>query len=321
MVKSISYPKCVRSFLEFYRSNKNLTNNNVNKLLRVRPFDVTLRDGLQALTIDEQTNYTTEFKKQLYNQIVSKYNPRNIEIGSCVNTKILPIFKDTEELFNSIKDNKNKYILIPNQEQLMNALKFGASNFSFISSVSNSFQLKNTKMTKQENLNNLNNMIHFLDDYKSYKIDVKNGEVIQEYKNVYIKLYVSCINECPIEGKIPIDNIVSDLYYLSGKKFDKICLSDTCGTLTHSDFSQIIGMLYEIGANIDKFTLHLHVNPDREEEVEKIVHTAIDYGIEEFDVSDLKTGGCSVTMDKNRLAPNMSYEQYYRFLTNYLLNK
>jgi hydroxymethylglutaryl-CoA lyase len=319
-MKPVSYPKCVRSFLELVDSKPKMLNNFIiNKMINVKPFDVTLRDGLQALTIDEQTNYTTEFKKQIYNQIVNKYNPRNIEIGSCVNKKLLPIFNDTEELFNSIKDNKNKYILIPNQEQLMNAVKFGATNFSFISSVSNSFQLKNTKMTKQENLNNLNNMIHFLDDYKSYKIDVENGEVIQEYKNFYIKLYVSCINECPIEGKIPIIDIVTDLYNLSNNKFDKICLSDTCGTLTHADFSKLIGMLYELGADIDKFTLHLHVKPDREEEVEKIVHTAIDYGIEEFDVSELKTGGCSVTMDKNKLAPNMSYEQYYKFLTNYLL--
>ena len=174
-------------------------------------------------------------------------------------------------------------------------------------------------MTKQESLNNLNNMIRFLDEYTSYKIDVENADVIQEYKNFNVKLYVSCINECPIEGKIPIDNIVSELYYLSGKNFDKICLSDTCGSLTHSDFSQLIGMLYEIGADIDKFTLHLHVTPDREEEVEKIVHTAIDYGIEEFDVSNLITGGCSVTMERNNLAPNMSYEQYYKFLTNYLI--
>jgi len=121
---------------------------------------------------------------------MEKYNPRNIEIGSCVNTKIFPIFKDTQELFNSIKDNKNKYILVPNQEQLMNAIKFGATNFSFITSVSNSFQLKNTKMTKQENINNLNNMIHFLDDYINYKIDIENGDVIQEYNNFNIKLYV-----------------------------------------------------------------------------------------------------------------------------------
>lgn len=316
MIKPNSYPKCARSFLEFYQSNKCLT----NKLLRVRPFDVTLRDGLQSLTVDEQLNFTTDLKKQLYNEIIEKYNPKNIEIGSCVNTKILPIFKDTEDLFKNINDNKKKYILVPNQEQLMNALKIGATNFSFITSISNSFQIKNTKMNKEENLINLNSMIHLLDDYTNFKIDIENAEVIEMFTNYNIKLYVSCINECPIEGKISNDIIVSDLHQLSGMKFDKICLSDTCGTLTNNDFDEIIGKLYEIGANINKFTLHLHVNPDREDEVQEIFHTALDYGIEEFDVSYLKTGGCSVTMDKNKISPNMNYEQYYKFLTNYLIS-
>ena len=320
MLKTISYPKCARSFLELYQKNMEITNKNLNKLLRVTPFDVTLRDGLQSLDIEEQKDFTTNTKKNLYDFIVKNYNPRNIEIGSCVNnTKVLPIFKDTEDLFKSINDNKNKYILVPNQDQLLNALKFGATNFSFITSVSNSFQVKNTKLTKQENLINLNNMLHLLDDYPNIKIDIENSQVTQVFPNYNIKLYVSCINECPIEGKIPIFNIVTELYNLSNNKFDKICLSDTCGTLTHDDFSQLIGMLYELGADIDKFTLHLHVKPDREDEVEKIVHTAIDYGIEEFDVSELKTGGCSVTMEQNNLSPNMSYEQFYKFLTNYLI--
>lgn len=309
------YPKCARSFLEFYQSN----NKYVYKLLRVRPFDVTLRDGLQGLTHDEQLNFTTEFKKQLYKEITEKYNPKNLEIGSCVNTKIFPIFRDTQDLFNSIQDNKNKYILVPNQEHLTKALNFGVRNFSFVTSVSNSFQLKNTNMTIRENFNNLNNMIHFLDDYSSFKIDIENGDVIEEFKNFNVKLYVSCINECPIEGKIPINNIVKELYNLSSKNFDKICLSDTCGTLTNNVFIEIIDKLYEIDADMNKFTLHLHVKPDREDEVQDIVHTAIDYGIEEFDVSYLKSGGCSVTMDKNKLAPNMSYEQFYRYLTNYLI--
>ena len=84
MMKQVSYPKCVRSFLEFYQSNKTLTNKYTNKLLRVRPFDVTLRDGLQGLNSDEQKIYTTDFKQQIYKEIMEKYNPRNIEIGSCV---------------------------------------------------------------------------------------------------------------------------------------------------------------------------------------------------------------------------------------------
>lgn len=53
MIKTSSYPKCVRSFLEFYQNNIIQTNKYTNKLLRVRPFDVTLRYGLQGVNIDE----------------------------------------------------------------------------------------------------------------------------------------------------------------------------------------------------------------------------------------------------------------------------
>jgi hydroxymethylglutaryl-CoA lyase len=298
-----------RSFIEFCESNKVLTSKYLYKLLNVRPFDVTLRDGLQGLTLDEQKNFITDSKIQIYKEIIDKYNPTNLEIGSCVNTKVLPIFKDTEYLLNSIKDNKNKYVLIPNQEQLITALRFGAKNLSFITSVSNSFQLKNTKLTKTQNALHLNNMFHLLDEYSLYK-------KCFQYNT---KVYVSCINECPIEGKISMDDIFSELSYLNSMKFDKICLADTCGSLTNKDFIYIMSRIYEMGIDIKKFSLHLHVKPEREDEVEDIVHTALDYGIEEFDVSYLNTGGCSITMDKHKIAPNMSYDQYYKFLVNYLL--
>lgn len=300
-----------RLFLEFLQTKKSISNIHANHLLKIRPFDVTLRDGLQCLTIYEQKNYETDFKKHLYQEIIDKHNPPNLEIGSCVNTNLLPIFKDTEHLLNSIKDCKNKYILVPNQEQLLTALKFGAKNLSFITSVSNSFQLKNTKLTKNENAVNLNNMIHLLDEYSLYK-------KCFQYNT---KIYVSCINECPIEGKISMDDIFSELAYLNNMKFDKICLADTCGSLTNKDFTHIISRVNEMGIDIKKFALHLHVKPEREDEVQDIVHTALDYGIEEFDVSYLNTGGCAITMDKNNISPNMSYEQYYKFLVNYILKK
>lgn len=302
------YPKCTTSFMELVHSQKRLTNLYVNKIIKVRPFDVTLRDGLQALTRTEQENFDINAKKQIYGEIINKYNPRNLEIGSCVNKKVLPIFNDTEELFNYVNmNNKSKkhYVLIPNQEHLINAVNFGVRNFSFITSVSNSFQHKNTRMTLNQTYSNLIIMMKYLDDLQ--------GE------NLNVKLYVSCINECPIDGKIHTHNIVSELFSLSLLKFNKICLSDTCGSLTNDEFVDIIEDTKKVGIDTKKFSLHLHVKPEREDEVEKIFHTALDYGIDEFDVSDLKTGGCSVTMDKNRLAPNLSYEQYYKFLTTYLM--
>jgi len=306
------YPKCAYSFMELITSNGILSNKyRINNIIKVRPFDVTLRDGIQSLTNEEQLTFTTDKKKFLYKFISKKYNPKNLEIGSCVNNKILPIFNDTVELFNYVENNNNKnkghYVLIPNHDKLYDAIKFGVKHFSFITSVSDSFQIKNTKKTISENYLNLNNMMVYLDDLP-----------IEKYK---VKLYVSCINECPIEGKIDVQKIVGELFTLSLLKFDNICLSDTCGSLTHYDFVDIIENAKKLGIDIKKFSLHLHVRQEREDEVEKIFHSALDYGINEFDVSYLKSGGCSVTMNRNKIAPNMSYEQYYKFLTSYLINK
>ena len=54
---------------------------------------------------------------------------------------------------------------------------------------------------------------------------------------------------------------------------------------------------------------------------EKIFHKALEKGITAFDVSSLTTGGCSMTMNKSQLLPNLSYELYYGFLINYFLSR
>jgi hypothetical protein len=76
-----------------------------------------------------------------------------------------------------------------------------------------------------------------------------------------------------------------------------------------------------MGLNIEKFSMHLHVNPKREREVEELVFIALDNGINEFDVSDLSSGGCSITIKSDNLLPNMNYDQYYKYLTNYLISR
>jgi len=313
---SASYPKCANSFAKVLLSDQKLLKN-YTSIGRPRPFDVTLRDGLQGLSKEQQNLITTDVKKEMYCNLLMKYAPKNIEIGSCVNPKVLPIFKDTETLFKYSKNilYGNNYILVPNLTQMMNAINFGANNFSFITSVSDSFQFKNTKMNINENLNSISEMLMFLDDYS---IMPKNNRPFIPYG---IKLYVSCINECPIEGKISNSKILNRLSQLKEFKIDNICLSDTCGTLNVNEFADIICMSRNIGLNVSKFSLHLHIDPNNEKQAEEIFHFAIDNGIVNFDVSELTTGGCSVTMNNNELKPNMSYQQYYKFLTNYLISR
>lgn len=297
-----------------------------NLIGRPKPFDVTLRDGLQSLSNEEQKSFTTKNKIEIYNKLIQKHNIENIEIGSFVSDKIFPIFKDTPILLNEInKINKmneiNNYVLVPNFTQLQNALKCGAKNFSFITSVSDSFQYKNTKMSLHENLENIKNMILYLDDYRNFEFEPETGEITANFKENYIKIYVSCINRCPIEGEIKLSRIISHLLKIHKLNPTRICLSDTCGNLKPEDFVSIINYCKNVGIDIKKFSLHLHIHPDKEIEAEKIMFIALDNGINEFDVSDFMTGGCSVTMDKSNLAPNMNYEQYYRFLTNYFTSR
>lgn len=312
MLKMSCYPSCARTFKIFCESDKTILNKYVNKLIKVRPFDVTLRDGLQGLTKEQQLRIKPADKVELYNQIKQKYKPLNIEIGSIVSNKVLPIFQDSDSFFNWIEwcqlepyePKINNFILIPNETQFQNINKFiGLSNFSFITSVSESFQMKNTKMSLDTTFQQINNMIHTLDD--------KPGQHT-------IKLYVSCVNECPIEGKINNNIVIDKILKYQQLKPNILCLSDTCGTLTLDDFTYIIDHLNK-DKNYKNLSLHLHVKPGREDEVEQIIHKALDFGITSFDVSALESGGCSVTMSKSELAPNLSYDLYYKSLTSYLL--
>jgi isopropylmalate/homocitrate/citramalate synthase len=313
------YPRCAESFKKWYLSSYKF-GKIYNDLGKPKPFDVTLRDGLQSLSKEEQNNLTTSDKLKIYNNI-SINRPVNIEIGSIVSEKVLPVFKDTLEIFEILtklrcKDyitnqkKENYFIVIPNQNKLESVVKNPKINyFSFITSVSNSFQLKNTKMSLKESDKDIYEML--------YELDVSK----HRGRPPFVKLYVSCINECPIEGKIDNDFIVHRLLSLHKMNVDSICLSDTCGTLNEEDFEYIVDTCAYFGFPFSKFSLHLHVNKNRESEVEKIIHKALDRKIINFDVSLLDSGGCSVTMNKDKISPNLSYDLYYKSLCNYIIKK
>jgi hypothetical protein len=87
------------------------------------------------------------------------------------------------------------------------------------------------------------------------------------------------------------------------------------------DFEYIVDTCNFFGIPFSKFSLHLHVKPDRKNIVKEIIHKALDRKIVIFDVSLLESGGCSVTMDENKLTPNLSYELYFESLIDYINKK
>jgi isopropylmalate/homocitrate/citramalate synthase len=269
---------------------------------QIKLFDVTLRDGLQT----QDKIYDVKQKYQLYKNIIKKYNPHSIEIGSIVNKKVLPQLANTIELFKYIENqdyNKEKpelYVLTPNSNSLKKAIDNNIMNFSFIASVSDAFQIKNTTKSLFETRNLLKNMFTIVEK--------------SEKKSHNVKLYLSCIDECPISGKIYLEDIVEEImhYYVNhNNHIDELCLSDTCGSLKYDRFKIIIDTLLEYyKINPEKLSLHLHVSKNNTSNVASIIQYALSKDIYKFDVCYFENmGGCSVTMDKNKINGNLTYDQ------------
>jgi hydroxymethylglutaryl-CoA lyase len=270
--------------------------------MSVKPvlFDVSLRDGIQGA---DPERYPTSRKKDILTEIMTRYSPAKMEIGSFVPPKVLPIMSDTAEIFDFAKlkgTNADLYALVPNKKGLLDAIHHGITNFSFITSISNEFQIKNAR----RNL-----------DYKKTELSEMMRMLSSTNRQFKTKLYVSCVNECPISGLIDCDFIIYEIlssYWLSefddDASFDEFCLSDTMGTLLARDFEFIVDGLLRFGMAKSRISVHLHVDENNEAEAKRILFACFRRGIMKFDVSCTSDGGCSVSMDRSKLKPNMTYE-------------
>lgn len=281
---------------------------------RINPilFDVSLRDGIQGA---KPSQYPTSRKIELLHSIYDKYQPKKMEVGSMVSKKILPIMADTMTIHQYVHYYPlmrgeslliNPFVLVPNTESLIKCALEDIKHFSFITSVSNEFQLKNTRTGLPEQKKQLAEMMRYVKSVQNRKWGTK--------------LYISCISECPFSGQIPLDRIVGEILYYCSDDYGEICLSDTMGTLKNSDFTYIVNKLVEAGVDMERISVHLHINRSNTLETKLILYTCFGAGIRRFDVvsPETESGGCSVTLHRNQLKPNMTYEFFYSTLHEYL---
>jgi hydroxymethylglutaryl-CoA lyase len=267
-------------------------------------FDVSLRDGIQGA---DPATFTTYVKLKWLKDIHEKYNPPKMEVGSFVSPKVLPIMADTPAIFNYAASSipTESYVLVPNKTGLLSAIDCGARNFSFITSVSNAFQVKNTRRNLEHKKAELREMLQ---------------EISRVESPCKTKLYVSCINQCPLFGLIDNDVVLNELLssYVFVDSLDEICLSDTMGTLKCADFEYIVDGLLRFGLAKNRISVHLHIGSDNHSEAKRILFACFKRGIQRFDVSAIMDGGCSVSMNASQLKPNMTYEFFYSALEEHL---
>lgn len=282
--------------------------NKINPIL----CDVSLRDGLQNAKMED---YLTERKKEVFQNIMKSENPPKIEVGSLTSYRVLPIMKDSIEIYkhameyiNKEKLNTDVYILVPSLSKLNLAIKNKIQNYSFVTSASNAFQLRNTCRTLDKTKEELTVIMERLDN-----------TAIQNSKK---KLYISCIDHCPITGKIDREYIVKELvYYNTNYDFDELCLSDTCGNLSFENFFFIVEKATYLGIPTSKISVHLHISNENMETSKKILKYCFENEINKFDISTITTGGCSIAIENKKLLPNLSYGVFYSILYEYIYEK
>jgi isopropylmalate/homocitrate/citramalate synthase len=261
---------------------------------KINYFDVSLRDGLQS----QKKIYSFDKKKILLMHIINKYNPKDIEIGSLVNPKILPQMNDSLELYKfaeSLKLDNNFYLLIPNKKKLKIVEEEKVKNVSLISSFSNNFQIKNINKTLNETKKEIVEMNTILNSYNW----IENK-----------KLYLSCFNDCPIIKKIDENKIYDEiLFYKKYTDFNNYCLSDTTGNLTLEDYKRLIDKI-NIMINPEKLSIHLHYNNKIKEKTKDIIKYSLKNNINKIDISCIDEGGCVMTLGKDNLNQNMSYDLF-----------
>ena len=261
----------------------------------IKIIDVTVRDGLQSfhkiLSAKQRTKIVS---------LISTLGIKDIEIGSIVSDKIIPQMKNSIKVYqNCYKENQrlNYYMLISNNYGISEAMKNNIKHISFFTSPSDTFNLKNINCSTNDS--------HF--KIKEMKNKISN--------DAYTRGYLSCINECPYEGIIPIDKILSSINFLDEIKIDEIAISDTIGTLKKDNFEEI---LKNLDKNlIKKLSIHLHQTDDS---WKNIIDLCLKFGIYRFDTSLLNLGGCPAAFSGNKKSGNLNLLDLVNYLDEININ-
>ena len=266
-------------------------------------FDVTLRDGLQG-----QPPLPYHEKKALFQRILNKGRSTSIEVGSLVSPRVVPqmedslrLFRFADELVEARRSVRSQFpsgrpchpdlfmLVPPNDFYFTQARKERIANISVPASLSEAFQQKNVRKSMEE----------------TYQI-VSDSVMRREFRKM--KVYLSCFNECPVSGeRIKTPAIIDEIRrYAHLQGVSEVCLSDTIGSLGPIRFYEILETISASDIPVHKLSLHLHArSPDVSRHVAML---AMQAGICRFDISHVDSGGCSVTLTKGELCPNMSFD-------------
>ena len=231
-------------------------------------FEVGPRDGLQNIKNEIPIN-----KKIELIDILSTTGIEKIECGSFVSAKWVPQMRGTNEIFEKIIRGAGiKYTaLTPNLKGFENALHAKVDEVAVFAAASETFSQKNVNCSIDESLT------RFRDLFK------KASE-----KKVPVRGYVSCIVECPYEGKISPESVLKVASQLLDMGCYEVSLGDTIGKGTPKTIEELLKVLCS-EINQKKLAGHFH---DTSDTAIRNVEIGLKYGLSTFDSAVGGLGGC-----------------------------
>lgn len=166
-------------------------------------------------------------------------------------------------------------------------------NISMITSVSNAYLTKFHNISLEENKKKISAVIKVLKEDK-------------QTEKIYKKLYVKCVNQCPLFGTFDNSFILHEIFHYNRNfELDELCISDTNGTLMFDDYKYIVDTVIFFGVPKSVLSLDLYMNTRNISEIEKIIKYSLQNNISKFNVSLINNG--------TSLQP-LSYEVFYEIV-------
>ena len=235
---------------------------------KISIFEVGPRDGLQNIKNEIPINRKIELI-----DILSTTGIKKIECGSFVSAKWVPQMRGTDQIFQEIfrKDGVKYTALTPNLKGFENAMNVKVDEIAVFAAASETFSQKNVNCSIAESLE------RFEDIFKKAK-----------QKKIPVRGYVSCIVECPYEGKVKPEKVLEVTSRLLDMGCYEVSLGDTIGKGTPRTVESLLNVICE-NLHAQQLAGHFH---DTSDTAIKNVEIALKYGITTFDTAIGGLGGC-----------------------------
>lgn len=227
------------------------------------------RDGLQ----NEKTTVTLEQKVRFIGQLAAA-GLKEIEAGAFVSPKWVPQMASSAQVIKqTLESHPGCAIsaLVPNAQGMQEALDVGLKHVAVFTTVSETFSRKNTNCSISESLERIQQVL----------------DLAKERGGVRVRAYVSCIAECPYEGRMDYKRVRDLTRKLLEMGCTEVSLGDTIGVATPQD----IRLLFSAFKKDELSCLAGHFHDTYGMGVGNVL-ASVEMGVRTVDASVAGLGGC-----------------------------